>query len=52
MVQCSLVFCQVKASSAELVTNIWLDMVHTSKAQWDGIVGDSDAKTTQCHVDT
>ena len=34
-------------SSAELVTNIWLDMVHTLKGQWDGIVGDSNAKTAQ-----
>ena len=32
-VQCSLVFHQVKASSAELVTNIWLDIVHTLKGQ-------------------
>ena len=26
-----------------------MDMVHSLKGQWDGIVGDFDAKTTQCH---
>ena len=46
---CSLIFHQVKASPTELVTNIWLDMVHTLKGQWDGIVGDFDAKTAQRH---
>ena len=46
--QCSLVFHQVKAALVELVTNIWLDIVHSLKVQWDGIVGDFDAKTAQC----
>ena len=48
-IQRSLFFHQVKVSPAELVTNIWLDMVHTLKGQWDGIVGDSNAKIAQRH---
>ena len=27
--------------------HIWLDIVHTLKGQWDGIVRDSDAKIAQ-----
>ena len=30
-----------------MVSGIWLDIVHTLKGQWDGIVGDSDAKIAQ-----
>ena len=47
--QCSLIFHQLKTSTIELVSNIWLDIVHTLKGQWDGIVGDSDAKIAQWH---
>ena len=32
-----------------MVSNIWLDIVHTLKGQWDGIVRDSDAKISQQH---
>ena len=32
-----------------MVSNIWLDIVHTLKGQWDGIVGDSDANIAQRH---
>ena len=46
---CSLVFHQVKASPIELVSNIWLDMVHTLKGQWDCIIGDFDDKAAQRH---
>ena len=35
---------QVKAAPVELVINIWLDIVHTLKGQWNGILGDFDAK--------
>ena len=48
-VRCSLIFHQLKTPLAELVSNIWLDIVHTLKGQWDGIVGDSDAKIAQQH---
>ena len=41
--RCSLVFHQLKIPPVEVVSNIWLDMVHTL-SQWDGIVGDSEAK--------
>ena len=47
--RCSIVFNQLKTSSSELVSNIWLDIVHTLKGQWDGIVGDFDAKIAQRH---
>ena len=45
--RCSLVFHQLKTPPAEVVSNIWLDIVHTLKGQWDGIVGDSEAKIAQ-----
>ena len=47
--RCSLVFHQLKTSPAEVVSNIWLYIVHTLKGQWDGIVGDSIAKIAQRH---
>ena len=47
--RCSLIFQQLKTPPAELVSNIWLDIVHTLKGQWDGIIGDSDAKIAQRH---
>ena len=30
-----------------MVSNIWLDIVHTLKGQWDGIFGDFEAKIAQ-----
>ena len=39
----------LRTSLIELVSNIWLDIVHTMKGQWDGIVGDSDTKIAQRH---
>ena len=47
----SLVFShQARASPRELVRTISLEMVHTWKGQWDGIVGDSDDdKVAQRH---
>ena len=42
-------FHQVRASPIELVNNIWLDMVHTLKGQWDTIIGDSNDKVSQHH---
>ena len=47
--RCSLVFHELKTSPAELVSNIWLDIVHSLKDQWDGIVGDSYAKIANWH---
>ena len=32
-----------------MVSNIWLDIVHTLQGQWDGIAGNSEAKITQQH---
>ena len=40
-------FHQVRISRVEVVCNIWLDMVHTLKGQWDGCVGGSDTKIAQ-----
>ena len=48
-IRCSLIFHQVKTPPIELVSSIWLDIVHTLKGQWDGIVRDSDAKIAQWH---
>ena len=45
--RCSLVFHQLKTSPVEVVSNLWLDIVHTLKGQLDGIVEDSHAKTDQ-----
>ena len=45
---CSLIFYQVRVSPIEVVRNIWLDMIHTLKGQWDCLRGDSDTKTVQC----
>ena len=46
-VRCSLIFHQLKTPPAEVVSSIWLDIVHTLKGQWDGIVRDSEAKIAQ-----
>ena len=47
--RCSLIFHQVRASPVEIVHNIWLDMIHTLKGQWDCLIGDSEPKAAQCH---
>ena len=47
--RCSLVFHNLKTPPAEVISNIWLEIVHALKGQWDGIVGDSDAKIAQRH---
>ena len=43
------IFHQVRASPVEIVHNIWLDMIHTLKGQWDCLIGDSEPKAAQCH---
>ena len=48
-VGCSLIFHHLETPPVELVSNIWLDVAHTLKGQWDGIVRDSDAKIAQRH---
>ena len=45
----SLAFHQLKTPPTEVVSNIWLEIGHTLKGQWDGIVGDSEAKIAQRH---
>ena len=45
--RCSLVFHHLKTPLVEVISNIWLDIVHALKGQWDGIVGDSEAKIAQ-----
>ena len=47
--RCSLVFHHLKTPPAEVISNIWLEIVHALKGQWDGIVGDSKAKIAQRH---
>ena len=42
-VRCSLVFKQKRVPTVELVQNIWLQLVHMLKGQYDAIVGTSDA---------
>ena len=37
--RCSSIFHQVRVSLVEVVRNIWLDMVHTLKGQWDYLIG-------------
>ena len=46
---CSLAFHQLKTPPTEVVSSIRLDIVHTLKGKWDGIVGDSEAKFAQQH---
>ncbi len=41
--QCSLVFKQKRVPTVELVQNIWVQLVHTLKGQYDALVGTSDA---------
>ena len=42
-------FIKFRASPIELINNIWLDMRHTLKGQWDCIIQDFDDKFSQCH---
>ena len=38
------IFHQVRASPVEMVRNIWLDVIHNLKGQWDFLIGDSEVK--------
>ena len=49
---CSLIFYQVRVSPIEVVRNIWLDMIHTLKGQWDCLIGDHEDKAAQHHVES
>ena len=40
---------RLKTPPAEVISNIWLEIVHVLKGQWDGIVGDSKPKMAQQH---